>query len=408
MKIKFILPGFKNMNSREFKSLMFRFWFPSLTISMLAALTPEEYDISFIDELFESNDCDEKVDIVVISAMTAQVIRGYNIADKYRKRGVTVVIGGIHASILPIEAKKHADSVLIGEAEYTWGKMLNDFECGNLKEFYKADKFADLKLIPRPNRSIFDNKIRPKHGTVNSLQATRGCPFNCDFCSVTNFFGNTFRVRDTADIIDEIKTLKMNEEICFIDDNIYGNTNFAKGLFREMKDLNIKWSGQGSINLADDEELLNLCAESGCSGLLVGIESINENNIININKKSNNVYKYKESIKKIQDKGIKILGSFIFGLEDDRIDVFEKTLKFVEDTELSLPLFNILTPYPGTKVAQNLIDEHRIISYDWSDYTATKTVYKPRLMSVDELNEGYKWMYTNMHSGINETKNLGV
>ncbi|MCD2346690.1 MULTISPECIES: B12-binding domain-containing radical SAM protein [Clostridium] len=407
MKIKFILPGFKNMNSREFKSLMFRYWFPSLTIPMLSALTPENYEISFTDEVFEKNDFNEQVDLVAISGMTAQINRGYQIADIYRSKNVKVVIGGVHASALPLEATKHADAVMIGEGEYTWKVMLEDFERGGLKKFYKADSFSDLKCITRPDRSIFDNKIRPKHGTVNSVQATRGCPFNCDFCSVTKFFGNSFRLRDIDDLMDEIMSLNLEEEVCFVDDNIYGNVLFAKELFKRLSEVNIRWSGQGSIILADDDELLDLCAKSGCSGLLIGIESINEDNLIDINKKTNHVYKYKEAIKKIQSKGIKILGSFILGLDNDTPDIFEKTLKFVEDTELQLPAFNILTPYPGTKIAKRLIDENRIFSFDWSDYTATKAVYVPKNMSVDELSEGYRWLYNNIHYNIGKINNYG-
>lgn len=404
MKIKFILPGFKNMHSREFKSIMFRYWFPSLTIPILAALTGDNYEVSFDDEVFEQIDFNEDVDLVAISAMTAQVVRGYQIADYYRSKGITVIMGGVHVSALSQEAAEHADSVIIGEAELIWSEMLHDFENGCLKPVYKADGFVEMHNIPRADRSIFDGKIRPLHGTINSIQATRGCPYNCKFCSVTNFFGNTYRYRQIDDIIDEICTLDMSKEICFVDDNIYGNREYAKELFRRMAELGIRWSGQGNITLAKDDELLELCAKSGCSGLLMGIESIDETNLKSINKKSNNVNEYLDSIRKIQDKGIKILGSFIFGLDEDTPDTFEKTLKFVEKAEIALPAFNILTPYPGTEVAKALMKENRIISFNWSDYTATKAVFLPKNMSVDELNEGYKWIYSSIHKEIDLKK----
>ncbi len=401
MKIKFILPGFKNMHSREFKSIMFRYWFPSLTIPILAALTSKNYEISFDDEVFEEINFNEDFDLVAISAMTAQVIRGYQIADYYRSKGIKVIMGGVHASVLPEEALQHADCVMIGEAELIWSQMLHDFENGSLKRVYKASCFVDMKEIPRADRSIFNGKTRPVHGTVNSIQATRGCPYNCRFCSVTNFFGNTYRYRDVDDIIGEICTLDMTKEICFVDDNIYGNREYAKKLFKKIGELGIRWSGQGNITLAKDDELLDLCAKSGCSGLLMGIESIDEKNLESINKKSNNVNEYLDSIKKIQDRGIKILGSFIFGLEEDTPDTFEKTLRFVENAEIALPAFNILTPYPGTQIANMLQKENRIISYDWSDYTATKTVFQPKNMTVDELDKGYKWIYSAVHDNIN-------
>ena len=405
MHIKFILPGFKNMHSREFKSLMFRYWFPSLTIPVLSALTPKEIKRSFVDEVFDTLDLDEPVDLVVISAMTAQITRGYKIADIYGQKGVTVIIGGVHASALPDEALQHADSVMIGEAELQWSKMLSDFQNGNLQRIYKSDRFVEMEQIPLADRTIFDGKIRPVHGTINSVQATRGCPHNCSFCSVTKFFGNTYRYREIDSIINEIKTLDMTKEICFVDDNIYGNKIYAKELFKRLSELNIRWSGQGNITLAKDKELLKLCAESGCSGLLMGIESINENNLKSINKRTNHVEEYKDAIKIIQDSGIKILGSFIFGLDDDTTDVFPATLKFVEETEIALPAFNILTPYPGTKTALELEQQNRIFSYDWSDYTATKAVFYPKKMSVDELNEGYRWIYSSVHNNINLQKN---
>lgn len=401
MHIKFILPGFKNMQSREFKSLMFRYWFPSLTIPILSALTPPDIERSFVDEVFESIDFNEHVDLVAISAMTAQVTRGYEIADFYRSKGVPVIMGGVHVSALPDEALQHADSVMIGEAELQWQTMLNDFQSGALKRVYTCNNHVRMDDIPLPDRSIFAGKKRPKHGTINSIQATRGCPNNCSFCSVTRFFGNTYRYRDIDSIINEILTLDTTKEICFVDDNIYGNREYAKKLFIRLKELNIRWSGQGNITLSKDKELLKLCAESGCSGLLMGIESINENNLKSINKRTNHVNEYIDAIKQIQDSGIKILGSFIFGLEDDTVDIFPKTLRFVEETGIALPAFNILTPYPGTKTAAELEQENRIFSYDWSDYTATKAVFYPKKMTVDELNEGYKWIYSAVHSNIN-------
>ncbi len=392
------------MQSREFKSLMFRYWFPSLTIPMLAALTPDRYERSFDDEVFEAIDFNEQVDLVAISAMTAQVVRGYQIADYYRSKGVPVIMGGAHVSVMPEEAMEHSDAIVIGEAELIWEELLHDFEQGCLKKIYKADHFVDMKMIPRADRSIFDGKKRPIHGTVNSIQATRGCPFDCTFCSVTKFFGNTYRYRDIDDIIDEILTLDLSKEICFVDDNIYGNRSYAKKLFTRLAELGIRWSGQGNISIARDDELLDLCAKSGCSGLLMGIESIDEKNLGLINKRSNHVVEYRDAIKKIQDKGVKILGSFILGLEEDTPDTFSRILKFVEDTEIALPAFNILTPYPGTTVAMKLMEENRIISFDWSDYTATKAVFIPNKMTVEELEQGYRWLYSSIHQNINERR----
>ncbi len=403
-KVKLISPGFKNMNTAEFKSLMFRYWFPTLSLPMIASCTPDDFEISFADELFDTINFDETVDLVGITGMTAQITRGYEIADQYRAKGVTVIMGGIHVSTLPNEALEHSDCVIIGEGEVKWTEALNDFKKGKLKNVYEQKELIKLCDIPRANREIYNTTNLPQNGSVNSIQTTRGCPYNCDFCSVSNFFGSRFRLRPINQIIEEVKSLN-GTFISIIDDNIIGNRVHAMELFKELAKLNIQWTGQSSINIADDEELLDLCAKSGCNGLLIGIESVNQMSLDSVHKKTNSVGKYIDAITIIQSKGIKVLGSFIFGLDEDDTTIFSKTIEFVRASKIAVPLFNILTPYPGTKVYEKMVNEDRIISKDWSDYTTTNVVFKPKKMSVEELREGYLWAYNQLHKKISSKVN---
>ena len=403
--LKLISPGFKNMRSAEFKTMMFRYWFPTLSLPMIAALTDtEKFDIKFCDELFDSIEFTEQVDLVGITGMTAQINRAYVIADKYREKGVPVIIGGIHASVLPNEAKLHADSVMIGESESTWGEALEDFLKGELKPFYKNPTFHSLGKLPNPDRSFYEGKVMTHQGTMNSVQTTRGCPFDCDFCSVSEFFGKKFRTRPIDEVIAEIETLD-GSYYSFIDDNIVGDATYSLELFSRLEGMNIKWTGQASITIASNEKLLDACAKSGCNGLLIGIESVNEKSLKSVNKIANRVDDYRESIDKIQSRGINILGSFIFGLEDDDSSVFENTLEFIYKSKLAVPVFNILTPYPGTRVYNQLVAENRIISTDWGDYSSMNVVYRPSRMTPEELHDGYRWAYQNMHSNLkNQTR----
>lgn len=405
MKLKLISPGFRDMRSTEFKALMYRFWFPTLSLPMIAALTPDNFEISFCDELFERLDFNEDVDIVGITGMTAQICRAYEIADRYREKGVPVIIGGIHASTLPEEAGMHADCVIIGEAENIWPEAIRDFMEGNLRPVYKSMDYVELDNIPWAKREIYTGKNIPKSSSINSVQTSRGCPFDCSFCSVTRFFGNKYRLRPVDNVIEEIKSLK-GKFVSLVDDNIIGSQKYAEELFIKLSELGFYWTGQSSINIADNDKLLDLCARSGCNGLLIGIESIDEENLKSINKKVNRVYKYMESIKKIQDKGIKVLGSFILGLDEDDASVFERTIKFIKETDIAVPIFNILTPYPGTRIYNKLMEENRIITNDWSYYTSTNVVYMPRKMTPDELLEGYRWSYAQVHIDISSNINI--
>jgi anti-anti-sigma regulatory factor len=237
---------------------------------------------------------------------------------------------------------------------------------------------------------------RDLYMTANSLQTTRGCPFKCDFCSVTEFFGNTYRFRPVKDVVAEVRHLKNTfnaKFVAFVDDNIVGNKKYAKELFRALIPLNIKWGSQGSLTMANDDELMKLARKSGCVSMFIGIESLSEATLKAANKKFNKVAEYEESIRKIHDHGIMINGGFIFGFDTDDEGVFERTVKFVEKNKITLPTYHVLTPLPGTRLFYKLQNEGRIFDFDWSKYNSGNVVYTPKLMSAETLQEGYFWAY---------------
>lgn len=403
MRLMLVSPTFRDTKSRAFRAMMMRYYFPVLSLPMIAAATPDEYQIRFVDELFEPIDFDEPVDVVGITASTAQAPRAYEIADLFRARGIPVIIGGIHASSLPHEAKAHADAVVIGEGELLWPQVLADLKSHRLQAFYSAETLVSMEQLPWPRYDIFDQRKIPRPGTTNSVQTTRGCPYDCSFCAVTAFFGRKFRTRPVADVVHQVASMPENH-VVFVDDNIIGNRQYARTLFSELKHLGIVWSGQASIDVARDPDLLQLAAESGCRSLLIGLESISPENIEAVHKRQNKVHQYVTAIRTIQDSGIDVMGSFIFGLDHDDQSTFDRTLEFVQKSGLRHPLFNILTPFPGTREFDRLESEGRILTTDWSRYTSTNVVFEPKRLTPEQLQEGYDYAYREVHRIISQQR----
>jgi radical SAM superfamily enzyme YgiQ (UPF0313 family) len=366
--------------------------FSRLTLATVAATFPEDVEIRIINDSMDMIDFDEKVDMVGITAMTSTVPRAYEIADKFREKGVTVVLGGIHPTALPEEASLHADAVVIGEAEGTMHHLTNDFKTGKLKKFYRSTNRPDLKNLTLPRKDLLSgNKY---YGEWDMIQTTRGCPFDCNFCSVSEFFGQTYRTRPIPDVIKEIKQLKqLNSRtvIFIVDDNITGRPGYAKKLFKALIPLKIRWFGQSSIIIANNKELLKLAAQSGCMALFVGFETLSSSNLEQMGKTTNRVQDYSTAIKKIHDSGIGIVGAFIFGFDSDDDSVFEKTVRFIDRNKLELSSFSILTPLPGTRLHKQMHEQERIIERDWAKYTCGEVVFRPKLLEVDQLQGGYYW-----------------
>ncbi|MEK6590603.1 MAG: radical SAM protein [Nitrospinota bacterium] len=375
--------------------------FVRLGLPTVAALTPKDWDVEILDARVKAVDYNAKVDIVGITGgFTAETPTAYEIADNFRKKGVKVVMGGVHVSAMPDEALRHADAVVIGEAELVWHQFLEDFKKGELKQKYKADNLCDMKNMSIPRRDLLD---RGMYSSFHTLQATRGCPFNCNYCAVTAFFGNEFRTRPTDEVIEEINSFE-SKEFFFMDDNIVGRPRYAKELFKKLIPLRRRWGSQSSITMAKDPELLKLYAESGGTWALIGFESLSQKNLEKMSKGWNSAEDYKEAIKKIQDAGINIIGSFIFGLDEDDKTVFKNTFDFIVETKIDAAQFHILTPLPGTTTYSDLEKEGRIIERDWAKYHTGEVVFQPKGMTRDELQNGYYWAFRNTYTMKNILK----
>lgn len=368
--------------------------FVRLNLPTLAALTSKEWEVEILGARVTSIDYNAKVDLVGITGFTAEIPSAYHIADNFRKKGITVVMGGVHVSALPDEALQHADAVVIGEAELVWHKLLEDFKRGGLKQKYKADNLCDMKNMVIPRRVLLNRKM---YSGFNTLQATRGCPFNCDYCAVTAFFGHEFRVRPIGEVLAEIKGFD-TKEFFFMDDNIVGRPKYAKELFQRLIPLKITWGSQASITMAKDPELLRLYAESGGKYAFIGFESLSQKNLEKLHKGWNSAENYKEAIKKIHDAGINIVGSFVFGLDEDEPSVFKNTFDFIMDTNMDAAQFHILTPLPGTVTYNVLEKEGRIIERDWAKYHTGEVVFQPKGMTIEELQNGYYWIFRNTYT----------
>ncbi|MGA2317403.1 MAG: radical SAM protein [Thermodesulfobacteriota bacterium] len=388
MKIRLIDPAYEHPYISHSQKVIKNIWFAHLTLTTLAALTPPDIEVKITDENVEPIDFEEDVDLVGVTGMVMHAPRAYQIAQRFRQRGIPVVMGGPHASSLPLEAKEYVDAVVIGEAENVWEGLMEDFKNGCLKPFYQAEAFCSMERLPFPRLDLLR---KDAYMTINCVQTTRGCPHQCDFCHVTHFFGKTYRCRPVDEVIEEVKRLE-GDFLVFIDDNIAGNRRYAKELFTQLKPLKKKWASQASMTLTRDPELLKLAAESGCVSLFIGVESLSSENLKDVNKSFNQAYQFEEAMKAVHDHDIMILAGFIFGLDHDDEGVFERTLRFCERNRIELPSFFLLTPLPGTALFQRMESEGRLMHKDWGQYNGATVVFKPRLMTEETLQRGFNWV----------------
>jgi radical SAM superfamily enzyme YgiQ (UPF0313 family) len=398
MNILFILPSTPREKKKKsvFSDLLWKAVFtPPLTFKMLAAVTPPEHTITLLDERIEKINFSNHFDVVGISTITPAAYRAYEIADEFRQRGTKVVLGGWHPSIYPAEAKQHADAVIIGEGENSWLQLLQDLKKGTSRAFYKNAQPVDLHSLPHPRRNFSHNR----GFIIEEIQTTRGCTTGCQYCVITNRpFGCVWRSRRIPDIVKEIETIPQ-KFLYFCDPSLTTNPQYTKQLFNALKPLNKKIFCNGNTNiLFKDEELLRLSSEAGCVEWSIGFESINQKNLDNIGKNTNNVHNFSETVKKIHEYGIAVNGNFIFGMDEDHSDVFDKTMDAVNEWELDLSAFSILTPFPGTPLFDRMEKEQRILTKDWSLYDLQHVVFRPKHLSIEELEEGTRRVHNEVFS----------
>ncbi len=389
MKILIILPDGRIHKLKIGRFINISFREAPLTATMLAALVPTDLnaDIKIVDESVSSIPFNSTFDLVAISCLTGTAPRAYEIADQFKAKGATVVLGGVHVTLMPNEARKHADAIVCGFAETTWPELLRDFQKGELKPEYHS-KNGSIDKLPMPRRDL---QKRLGYGIPNTIFATRGCRSKCDFCSVpaANF---GWKTRPVAEVIDEIKQIKARR-IAFNDVNLTDDTDYAKELLTAMIPLRKTWGGLASTLIANDDELLDLLQQSGCNFLLLGFESINEGALSGMRKGFNKVENYHEIIRKLHNKNIIIQGCFIFGLDSDDKSVFANTVDFVNQTQIDIPRYAIYTPYPQTESFKRLDNQKRILHRKWEYYDTQHVVFQPKQMTPYELDNGFKCAY---------------
>ncbi|MFA5801361.1 MAG: radical SAM protein [Thermoleophilia bacterium] len=368
-----------------------------LTLPLMAALTPAKHDIYILDENVEAVDFGREVDLVAITALTPTAPRAYEIADEFRRRGRKVVLGGVHPSLMVDEASKHADAVVVGESEDVWPALLADLENGVMKTRYQASAKPDLAGLPFPRRDLMKEDA---YLNIPKVETSRGCPFRCSFCSTTIFYGTRMRFRPVEEVVAEVKAAE-HRFVFFTDNNITANKNYAKRLFRALAPLGVFWLSQGSIDMADDAELMDLATASGCVGMLVGFESLSDANISEIGKKaSNRVDEYEEKIRIFHKHRIGLIGCFVFGFDGDDESVFRKTVNFIKRNNIDCPQLTVLTPYPGTSLRAEMESQGRLIHSRWEKYDVGNVTFIPGKMTPEELQKGYNWACEKVYSHL--------
>lgn len=403
MIIKLISPKNKqhlqepNKWEKMFQNVMFgfkKYGAISTTLPTIAGLTPSRHTVIIQDENVEDIDFAEPVDLVGISSYTATIERAYEIADAFKSQNVYVVLGGVHVSSFPEEAEKHADAIVIGEGELVWSQIIEDVKKKKLKKRYTAEKYANFRISPMPRYDLIKHERYYHH----HIQTARGCVFRCDYCSAHTLFGDKIRYKSIKQVIKEVKKALYydRKSIHFCDDVFVLDRRRVLALTEALKPLRIRYTIQGTVGMHEDHEMLRALAESGCTTVLIGFESINQNNLIDCGKgKAYVVNEYYKVVRDIQKYGMMVGGFFIFGFDHDTIETFEETVQFVRSSGMGLCSFGILTPLPHTKLYARMKEENRLLYKPWSDYDLHHVVFRPKRMSADELYNGYMWAMQN-------------
>lgn len=370
------------------------------SLALIAALTPIKHNIDIYDENIESINFSHEYDLVGISCMTQQATRAYQIANKFRNMGIKVIMGGIHPSTIPEESINYADSIVIGEAENVWKEILNDFEKHQLKDFYKSNTPVNLSDSPAPRYDLLNGKDY----LVYWVQTSRGCPHDCVFCAASKIYGYKYRNKPVEHVIKEIQIIRKlypQARISFADDNMFVNRKYSKELLRKLRPLYIRFMAQTDISVAEDDQLLELIKESGCTFLFIGFESLSIESMKEVDKhhwKARHLNYYKDYIHKIQSYGIGVMGAFILGFDNDDESTFEQVINFIESNCLYNAQASILTPFPGTEIRKKLLSESLILPTPWENYTGCDVNFIHNNLTKKQLENGLVHIYKSINS----------
>lgn len=406
MKLTIVYPA---IGHRIGESYLRTWQMEPLPVATLAGLMPADAEITFYDDRLEIINFDQPADAVLIPVETYTARRAYEIASEYRSRNVPVVMGGFHATLMPDEVSRFAEAVVIGEAESIWHEVVDDIRHGSLKSRYRGDR--DGISITSPDRRLFRGK---KYLPIGLVETGRGCPFPCEFCAVQTFFDRSYRMRPVDAVIAELSALKPSRRIFFfVDDNFAGNMRISRELLPELAKLNIRWITQMSIHAAHDEAYLALLSQSGCKGVLIGFESLDEGNLERMNKQFNTAKGgYEAALANLRKYNIRVYGTFVFGYENDTEESFDRAVEFAIGQGMYIAAFNHLTPFPGTELYARLQQEGKL-RFDawWLDpgYRYNELPFQPEQLSPEKVTKGcidarrkfYGWPSTIRRFGLN-------
>jgi radical SAM superfamily enzyme YgiQ (UPF0313 family) len=397
MKIKMILPALTEAKSPFWRPIKYSL-FPPLGLATLAAYCSASDEIDLQDEHVEELNTDDEPNLVIIQVYITNAFRAYRLADHYHKKGAYVCLGGLHVSSLPDEAMPHADSIFIGPGEDSFPDFLKDFRNGNAKKVY-VNARRDISDIPPIRRDLIKRHL---YLVPNSIVVSRGCPHHCDFCYKDAFFsgGKSFYTQMVDAALKEIEQLP-GRHLYFLDDHLLGNYKFASALFEGMRGMNRVFQGASTVDAVLRGDLIEKAADAGLRSVFVGFETLSDSNLAQSNKKQNLGKNYEEAIQRLHSLGVMINGSFVFGLDDDNVDVFKRTVDWAVQNGLTTSTYHILTPYPGTRLYQQMEKENRILHHNWDLYDTRHVVYRTKGLNEKELKRGYDWAYRSFYSWTN-------
>lgn len=392
-KILLIQPSPYDQNHKPIKKN--RLYFVGLALPLLAAMTPKHYEVEIILEILEDIPWDTDADIVGISTMGHGVIRSIDIAKRFKEKGKTVILGGYMASIMEEEATKYCDAVVVGDAELVWEELLKDYEQGKLRQIYEKNLRGGILTTPVPR---FDLILNKKLGDFLPVQAGRGCPNTCSFCSVACLYEGHYIKKSLDEVVRDIKQVKAlgYNKFLLLDDNIFSDRIYLKDLLAEIKALNMEWMSQCDIRIGKEDQLLKDLRDSGCTTLSFGLESISRESLIGMNKAWAFPDEYPKLIKNIQDHGIDVSTEMVVGGDGDTLDSIKATKHFIEKNKISVPRFYILTPIPGTKFFKDIVKQNRLVKDDIYAFDGTEAVHLPKNMTPEELTDSYWDLYNEL------------